>query len=435
MNIPLVIAFVGVLVFLAHLFTGVFRRTRIPDILLLVFIGVLMGPVLKLVMPEHLGSIGPIFAQIALALILFEGGQDARLDIIKKNWTRSLALIVLAFFLTMFATGYLVNAVTDLGWTRSLMLGAVLGNTSSAIVIPMVRQLRMENSSGFILMLESALTDVLSIICFLGLLEAHKMGSLAVGSMAGTMLLSFSTAAVVGVLAGIIWSMFLQRVRALQNNIFMTLALVFVLYGLTQSIGISGPVVVLFFGMCLANVGSLPIPLIPRGILGAPVAFTERETAFFSEVIFLIKTFFFVYMGLTLQFSDFWIMTSAVLLVVTTLVLRIPTVWVTMSRTINKRDAALMSIMSPKGLASAVLAAIPFQMGIAGGELIRDLIFSTILFSIVLNSVFIFIIDKTPLGRSFSALFVGFRPWPSKGEEMPSEPFPIPRHLEEFPKV
>ncbi len=440
MNIPLAIAFVGVLVFMAHLFTGVFSRTRIPDILLLVFIGVLLGPVLEVVKPDHLGSVGPVFAQIALALILFEGGQDSRLNIIKQNWSRSLALIVVAFFLTMFVTGYLVNSFTDLGWNRSLMLGAILGNTSSAIVIPLVRQLRMESGPGFILMLESALTDVLCIICFLGLLEAHKLGIVEVGPMVSTMFLTFGAAALLGVFAGIMWSMFLQRLRSLQNNIFMTLALVFILYGLTEAVGIPGAVVVLFFGMGMANVGELPIPLIPRGIFGAPVAFTGREMAFFSEVIFLIKTFFFVYMGLSLQFGDFWIMACAIALVVLTLVLRIPTVWLTMPRSFNKRDASLMSIMAPKGLAAAVLASIPFQIGIEGGELIRDLVFSAILFSIILNSLFIFLLDKTPFGRSFASLFMGFMPWPLKGAfenlgEIPVQALTIPRNLDEVSKL
>ncbi len=46
-----VTAFVGVLVFLAHLFSGIFSKTRIPVIIMLILIGVGVGPIWGLVSP------------------------------------------------------------------------------------------------------------------------------------------------------------------------------------------------------------------------------------------------------------------------------------------------------------------------------------------------------------------------------------------------
>ena len=57
-----IIAFVGLLVFAAHLFTGIFSKTRIPDVLLLIAIGIVVGPLLGLVSPDQFGSVGPICA-------------------------------------------------------------------------------------------------------------------------------------------------------------------------------------------------------------------------------------------------------------------------------------------------------------------------------------------------------------------------------------
>jgi len=45
--------------------------------------------------------------------------------------------------------------------------------------------------------------------------------------------------------------------------------------------------------------------------------------------------------------------------------------------------------MIPKGLAAAVLAGIPLQKGIAGGQIIQDLTYSIILISILITSVMI----------------------------------------------
>ena len=41
-----IIAVVGGIVFLAHLFTGIFSRTKIPDVLFLITIGICLGPIL-----------------------------------------------------------------------------------------------------------------------------------------------------------------------------------------------------------------------------------------------------------------------------------------------------------------------------------------------------------------------------------------------------
>jgi len=48
----------GLLVFIAHGLEDVFARTRIPDVLILLFIGLLLGPIAGLVTPEHMARSG-----------------------------------------------------------------------------------------------------------------------------------------------------------------------------------------------------------------------------------------------------------------------------------------------------------------------------------------------------------------------------------------
>ena len=62
----IIVAVVGGLVFLAHLFSGIFSRTRIPDVLLLIIIGIALGPASGLISPAHLGAVGPVFVNITL---------------------------------------------------------------------------------------------------------------------------------------------------------------------------------------------------------------------------------------------------------------------------------------------------------------------------------------------------------------------------------
>ena len=79
-SIALIVASVGLVVFLAHLFTGIFERTRIPDVILLLAIGVILGPITGLVLPSKLGNLGNVFATITLVIILFEGGTTLKVN-------------------------------------------------------------------------------------------------------------------------------------------------------------------------------------------------------------------------------------------------------------------------------------------------------------------------------------------------------------------
>ncbi|MBV9082881.1 MAG: cation:proton antiporter, partial [Acidobacteriaceae bacterium] len=97
MHVATNILVVGFLIFVAHAFTGIFSRTRIPDVLLLTIIGIFLGPVLRLVKPENFGAVGPVFATVTLIIILFEAGVSLDLDVLKGAIRPTLTLTLTNF--------------------------------------------------------------------------------------------------------------------------------------------------------------------------------------------------------------------------------------------------------------------------------------------------------------------------------------------------
>lgn len=70
-----------------------------------------------------------------------------------------------------------------------------------------------------------------------------------------------------------------------------------------------------------------------------------------------------------------------------------------------------------------MLAAIVLQQGVTGGELIKNLTYGTVLFSVVLTSLLVLLTDKTKLSDGLSYLFsVGIPRQPKPAE--PAEPKP-----------
>lgn len=404
MNIAFTIVGVGLLVFMAHVFAEIFSRKRIPDVLLLIIIGLLIGPVLQIIEPDDLGLVGPVFTTITLVTILFEGGTELKLDALRHSLKGTTLLTNLNFFGTLIVVGLLGWWLLDLSPLISFMLGAIVGGTSSAVVIPLVKQLNMSSNSRTILILESAFSDVLCIVFALAFIEAAQMGQIQIGTTVGQIFASFLLASIMGLIGAFFWSYVLHKIRTVKNSIFTTPAFVFIIYGISEILGYSGAISALAFGIGLANTDILKTSLVGKFFKRDPDSLNETEKILFGEAVFLLKTFFFVYIGISIQINDLFPMLIGLALTLVMFALRIPIVRASMpiSKTNETNgDLMYMSTMVPKGLAAAVLATIPLQMGIPGGEFIKNIVFAIILFSILFTSILIPLVEKSVLTQRF----------------------------------
>jgi len=398
MNIALTVVAVGLLVFLAHVFAEFFSRSKVPDVLLLISIGLIIGPLLNIVSIEQLGMVGPVFTTITLVTILFEGGTELKLEALKKSLKGTTLLTNLNFFATMGVVGVIGWQFFEMPVLNAFMFGAIVGGTSSAVVIPLVRQLHMGNNSRTILILESAFSDVLCIVFALALMEAIQSDQINFGLMFGQVLSSFILASLLGLAGSMFWSTLLHKIRNIKNSIFTTPAFVFIIFGISEVLGYSGAISALAFGIGLANSEQLISIFRPKGSVSTPESLNETERILFGEVVFLLKTFFFVYIGVSIRLDDLYPLLLGLAISLLMFILRIPVVRASMPSSgkniPGEKDLYIMSAMVPKGLAAAVLATLPFQMGIEGGEFIMNLTFSVVLFSIAITSVLIPSIEK-----------------------------------------
>jgi len=394
MDIALSIVFIGLIIFVSHFLSAFYLRTKVPDVLLLFIIGILIGPTFKLVLPEHFGVIGRIFTTLTLVFILFEGSMSLCMNTIKSAWKGTAKISVYNFFATMMVVGILGFLFSRLGFIASFMLGSIVGGTSSIVVIPLVKQLTMAKTSKSILVLESAFTDLLCIVFALGLLEAYKFGDFHIGSLIGNVVASFSLGALIGVAGALVWSFLLEKVRTIENSMFMTPAFVFIVFGLSEILGYSGAISALTFGFTLSNINLFSFKLIENYISSKPISLNNQEKAFNGEIVFLFKTFFFIYMGISMQFSNILWLITGLLITVTLFFVRIFVVRYSAPSETSLKDAVLMSAILPKGLAAAVLASIPLHEGVKGGEFIQSITFSIIIFSILITSVLIFLMER-----------------------------------------
>lgn len=405
MPTALTIVFVGCTIFLSHWFATLFARTKIPDVLWLFIIGLLLGPVFGVVHPENFGAVGPVFTTITLVFILFESGIDQRLEPLINSIGGTAKITAYNFIGTCLVAGSIAYFNTDLGFLRSLMLGSIVGGTSSAVVTTLVRQFPMGERTRTILVLESAFSDVFTLAVPLTLLTAYKIGKVDVAFVTGQMIAAFILAAMLGVAGAFGWSILLNRMRTLQNTVFTTPAFVFILYGIVELLNYSGPIAALAFGITLGNMDVLGPPIMRNVLVAKPISLNDNERAFFSEAVFLLRTFFFVYIGISVHLEDWWLLALGAIITGALFLARIPIVRISVPRNTSPKDATYMSTMIPKGLGAAVLASLPAQQGIEGGEIIQSIVFSIILCSTLFTTILTFLVDKTWLSHVYTWLF------------------------------
>lgn len=385
----------GLVYFLSHVASATFRRTNVPDVLVLTLAGIVVGPLFGWVRPEQFGDVGGVLTTIALTVILFESGTtiDVRAVIRAAGGTATITLATMAASLVIAALiTYAAGGVT---LQEALLAGVILSGTSSAVVIPMVRSLKPARETGTLLILESALTDVLCIVLVFALLEAVQVGGIAPGLIIGQVLASMTFATVIGLAGGVAWLRIWNFVRRGETTVFTTIAAAFVLYGAAEWLGFSGPIAALAFGMMLSNHEFLRVDRYIEGIKDAGVTVLER--GFYGEIVFLLKTFFFLYLGVSMRFNEPLVFLIAFGIIAGIYSARVLITRLVLPADASRRDASIVGVMVPKGLAAAVLAGLPVAAGLPGGPHIQNLAYAVVLLSITLTALLIVGLERGPL--------------------------------------
>ncbi|HVW11983.1 MAG TPA: cation:proton antiporter [Bryobacteraceae bacterium] len=342
-----ILGLLGGLLVLAFFSNRVSRISRIPDLLILMLTGVLLGPVLGWLQTSELSTFTEYLGTLALILILFEAGTEIRLRDTLQHFPPGLLFAVLSFGTSFAAVALTGRWLLGLSTHNSLLFGAVLGCVSGTIVIPVLQQFEIRGPVAVVLVLEAALGDVIGVITVGSLTAIAEGDPLLSGLLKGLLTRTFIAIAA-AVAAGLLWSRVRSRFTPDRFGSVLQVGVVLGVFGLTRLAGGSGLLGVLAFGLTLANVP------------GKGGASTEESGAqiFHSDLSFLVRSFFFVLLGASVELIDRSYILATFAILGGLVIARIAAVLglrMTM-RTIGKSERELLSTLLPRGLVNAVLA-------------------------------------------------------------------------------
>lgn len=304
-NVIIIIA--SSLLIVSYLFSLLAKWTSIPSVLLLIFLGMGTSGFLATygITGEELMPLCRILGIIGLIMIVLEAAMDLRISkdkypLIGKSFIAAFVILVL----TAVSIAGIIVLLFDASFLAAMLYGAPLSIISSAIIIPSVGNM-VQSKKEFIIY-ESAFSDIFGIMCFyfaLNLLQSEASSGMVVLSFVINLLLSFLVAFV----ASYLIVFFFKDLKS-SSRLFLLVAIIFILYSLSELLNLYPLIIVLGFGLSLANhkvvFKIFRNTYIPRAGEDSITRIKEEFQLITSETAFVLRTFFFIVFGMTINVSS-----------------------------------------------------------------------------------------------------------------------------------
>ena len=299
--LPLLIVF-------SYLFDLIARKTKFPAVILLMFTGILIRTGTTLYGFTEFGfleNLIPVLGTIGLILIVLEGALE--LDIKREK----LPVILKGFFaagiillLNVIGVYLLFYHFLGIGHQAAVIYAIPLSIISSAVAIPSSVSL-FERDKEFVVY-ESTFSDILGIMLFNYAIRQFETNQVLVSaeSIVG---LGLQIIGVIVVSLFITFCLF-QLLQKIEHHVkfFLILALLVLVYALGKFFHLPALVTIFIFGLFLSNVKALLPNFMKRNL---DLEETQKGLHEFhiltAESTFLVKTFFFLFFGFSINLSEF----------------------------------------------------------------------------------------------------------------------------------
>jgi sodium/hydrogen antiporter len=379
------VAVYGAALLLAVLVSGLAARTILSTALLFLLAGAIVGGGgLGLVDLEPQDPVIAVLADLALFSVLFTDGMRASLPALRSAGRLAGRALGLGMPLTFIGIALLTKLLTDLDWTSSFLVGAILSPTDPVFAAAIVGRTDVPLRLRRLLNVESGLNDGLALPVVLVLLAIAGHGELGYAAL-GVELVG-------GVLLGIALPLVVLVMAKLP------------LLGASPALQPLGPfaVGVLLYAICHLTDANAYLAAFAAGSTIASVApLTHEAFEQFGDLIAeLLKLAALLVFGalLTPQLLDRLPAGSWVVAILALVLVRPAAMLLSLLRTeLDRREKVAVAWFGPKGFASVVYGLIVLNSGLAIAEPVFDLVAVCIALSIAVHSS-----TDVPIARLFN---------------------------------
>jgi potassium/hydrogen antiporter len=376
------------------LVAGLFARLlatllHIPEIVFLLGLGALLGPSALDVIDVPLDSLAAqLVFTLGVSTILFYGGLNLSLEILREVWVSLGLLAVLGVIVTAVITGAAAALVFGLPFEQGLLIGAVLSPTDPAILIPLFIGSRLRAKVAQTVVAESAFNDPTGAVLALAIAGALVSGQNSLTGPAGDFVgqLALSTAG--GVLAGIVLSAAISSRRTgiwRESSAIAVLAVVAMSYVSLDFAGGSGYLGAFLAGLIVGNMKMLGLSMHDEH--NRDLLITTRSLAD------IVTIFVFVLVGVNLPFHELGAQILPALAVVAVLLLVARPITVAICCLPDRRsrwsraELAFVCWTRETGVVPAALVGVLAALAVPNGDLLASVVALAIIVTLAVQAI------------------------------------------------
>jgi cell volume regulation protein A len=357
---------------------------NVPEMLALVAIGLPVG----LIVEVPLASIGAqLLFTLGVAMILFYGGLNLSLPVLRRVWMSIGLLVVPGVVLTAVVVGSAAYAVFDVSWTAALLLGAVLAPTDPAILIPLFVGSRLREKVAQTVVAESAFNDPTGAALALAFAGVLVNGGGVVEPL-GEFVADLAIGTVIGVAGGLVLAVTISSRRAgiwRESAGLAVLAIVAIGYFSLDSAGGSGYLGAFLAGLIVGNMQHLGLAM--------HAEHEEDMRRFASKLSDVATLLVFVVLGVNLPLDDVaeHLFPALVVLAVLLLVARPLTVLACVLPDRGGgwtwREIAFLCWTRETGVVPAALVGVIVALGVPHGDVYASVVALAIVVTLLLQAL------------------------------------------------
>ncbi len=383
---PLIIH-ASLIIILSYFFNFIARKTNIPSVLLLMLLGIGLQFEIAYFSDRTINFFPylELLGIVGLVMIVLEAALD--LELKKQKWKtiwKSFAIALLSILLQGTALTFLFKYYLNTATINAVLYAMPLAITSSAIVIPSIKNLPSEKKE--FLIYESTFSDILGIMFFYFIIDYNQFDNIANFSIA----LGWNL--VLTIIISIITAYFVififQKMKS-EVKLFLLISVLLLLYATGKLFHLSSLMLILIFGIFMRNP-----KLVFRGFTKKYVNIESVNKVFYNlrliteESSFVVRTFFFIVFGITISLASLLNLKIAIISVSVIAILLIVRIILLFLFT-GRKSIFPNLFIAPRGLISILLFyAIPERY--ISEEFEHGILFFVILLSSILMAIALF---------------------------------------------
>ncbi|MBE9089781.1 sodium:proton antiporter [Microcystis aeruginosa LEGE 11464] len=379
-DIPELVLILILLLLIATAVALVTQRLRISYVAGLVLAGLPITDLLS----RRIGLDPFLVLNLFLPILIFEAAINTDISRLRSTFKPITLLAGPGSVFSAAIIAVLVKFGLGLDWIPALLVGVILANTDTVSIIAVFKEIRVPSRLSTIVEGETLFNDAAALVTFNLLLVIYATGTISTTQVIKEVLIVALGGGLVGAVLGYLCLPIYVRLRDPLSSLLLTVALALGAFQLGQFLGVSGAVAVVIAGLVFGNLG------LPRS-----ASASDRITliSFWEYAGFIVNTFIFLLIGIEINPLTLWQTLPSIVLVILAYQLgRILSVYSLLSvlrwidRPIPLRWQHILILGNIKGSLSMALA-VAIPLALTGRELIIELVFGSVLFSLVIQGL------------------------------------------------